>query len=173
MSEFENDNVPNREPGCLFCEEILDQEDGFVLDTLGWRVIVSRDQGYLGRCMVIPRRHLSREAELTEEEVLEFHYLKVQLEDAFENAFGASLSNWTELGNDAFQEEDPKPHLHHHVRPRYSQPVEFAGRNFTDPKWGKMYDSFQRWNVDNDPDAEGFKNKVANAIRLAIVKGME
>src|SRR5687767_1291716 len=113
-----NNQTPERVADCLFCEVLLEQTDGLVADTPCWRVIVSRDQGYLGRCMVIPLRHIEKEADLTEAEVLDFHYTKVALENAAAQAFGAKLFNWTELGNDAFQEDDPKPHLHHHVRPR-------------------------------------------------------
>lgn len=165
MSEHVADISRERESGCIFCEVLLEQVNGLVIDTAYWRILVSRDQGYLGRCMVIPIRHIEREADLSEAEVLNFHYVKAGLEEAVSRAFGARMCNWTELGNDAFQDAEPKPHLHHHMRPRYENPVEFASRQFDDHKWAHMYDSAQRWNVDKDPNALGFKDLVATAIR--------
>ena len=170
MSESKDESRPELEPDCDICKIMGSEREGFVLDSPHWRVIVSRDQGYLGRCMVIPLRHLGQEADLTEEEVLEFHYLKVGLEAGIKRAFGATLCNWTELGNDAFQASEPKPHLHHHMRPRYAERVMFEGTSFDDPKWGHMYDLDQRWNVDKDERAIGFKAAVAEAIRISMIQ---
>ncbi len=156
---------PEREPECFFCEQLLEQKDGVVTETESWRVLVSRDQGYLGRCMVIPKRHIDRKEELLEEEVLELHYLQVDLENAVSQTLGARMCNWTQLGNHAYREVDPKPHLHYHMRPRYAEAVEFQGRRFEDPAFGEMYDLDQRWNVDADPEAAGFKEEVATALR--------
>lgn len=163
-------DLPEREPGCICCEELLEQQEGLVAETEFWRVIVSRDQGYLGRSMIIAKHHVASEADISEDAVIDFHYLKIDLEQAAANAFGARICNWTELGNDAFAEEDPKPHLHHHMRPRYDQAVSFAGVVFDDPNWGSMYDVTQRWNVDKDPEGEGFKDKVARALREELVQ---
>lgn len=160
-----------REKGCFFCETLLDQNDGHVITTPSWKVLVSRDQGYLGRCLVMPLRHIESEADLSIGEVLDFHYLKIDLERAAARAFGARICNWTELGNDAFQAEEPKPHLHHHMRPRYGQSVTFAGRTFSDVRFGHMYDLNQRWNVDEDPGATGFNELVASALRAQLEEG--
>ncbi|MEX0748804.1 MAG: hypothetical protein WD467_03155 [Candidatus Saccharimonadales bacterium] len=159
---------PEREPGCIICEEVLDQTDGLICRRAGWQILVSRDQGYLGRCLVMPTRHIDSEADLSEAEVLAFHYLKVDLESAVLQVFGARMCNWTELGNDAFQAKEPKPHLHYHMRPRYERSVEFAGHEFADPQFGHMYDLNQRWNVDTDPQAKGFKDLVAAALRSQL-----
>lgn len=150
--------------GCDFCEQLLSQNEGLVVETKNWRVLVSRDQGYLGRCLVIANRHIEDRSEMNEEEVLELHYMQIDLETAARRELGADICNWTQLGNDAYAEELPKPHHHYHMRPRYSEPVGFAGRQFDDPKFGQMYDLSQRWNVDADPEARGFKDQVANAL---------
>lgn len=154
-----------REPGCMFCEDLLTQTDGLVADSPSWRILVSRDQGYLGRCMVISRHHLGNIAEMDFQQNDDLFDTQVRLEHAVRMAFDADWCNWTQLGNDAFAEEEPKPHLHYHLRPRYSQPVEFGGYEFTDPHFGQMYNLNQRWNVDKDPTTAGFKDLVADAIR--------
>ncbi len=156
---------PEQEPECLFCEHLLGQKDGLVVETESWRVLVSRDQGYLGRCMVIAKHHIANKEELSEETVLELHYLQVDLENAVSHTLGATMCNWTQLGNHAYRDNDPNPHLHYRMRPRYGEPVEFDGRYFEDPAFGEMYDLNQRWNVDTDPKAHNFKNEVAGAIR--------
>lgn len=59
--------------------------------------------------------------------------------------------------NDAYQEAEPLPHVHWHVRPRYRQPVSFQGREFADPEFGRHYVR----NRDEDHIA-------SNELRLAI-----
>lgn len=154
-----------REPDCLFCEDLLSQKEGLVAVTPFWQVLVSRDQGYLGRCMVISRHHIGNITEMDFKQNDDLLDTQVRLEQAVRVAFGADWCNWTQLGNDAFAEDDPKPHLHYHLRPRYSTAVEFAGYRFLDLKFGQMYDLNQRWNVDKDPAASGFKDLAADAIR--------
>lgn len=156
---------PGRVSDCFVCEDLLDTTEGVVSDTLWWRVVVSRDQGYLGRCLVVPQSHVTSEAELPLEAAIEFHYLKISFEQAVQKAFGARICNWTELGNDAFQADEPNPHLHHHVRPRYDrQPIEFDGNLFWDPTWAHMYDLHNRQNIDKDTWAPGQKQRIAEAI---------
>ena len=41
--------------------------------------------------------------------------------------------------NDAYKDENPKPQVHWHCRPRYNHAVEFAGRAFEDPDFGHHY----------------------------------
>lgn len=153
-----------REPGCLFCEELLEQDEGVVADTPRWRILVSRDQGYLGRCMVIARSHTETVADMSFAQNDDLFDAQVRLEQAVRGAFGAGWCNWTQLGNDAFQAEHPMPHFHTHLRPRYQQPVKFAGYEFSDPDFGHMYDLNRRWNVDADPEAAGVKDRIAEAI---------
>lgn len=163
--EIQKTPSPEREPGCLFCEHLLEQKEGLVVETESWQVLVSRDQGYLGRCMIIAKDHIDKKEELREEAVLELHYLQVDLENAVSEMLGAAMCNWTQLGNHAYRDVEPSPHLHYHMRPRYAETVEFQGRRFEDPAFGEMYDLNQRWNVDTDPEAEDFKDEVAAVIR--------
>jgi len=37
--------------------------------------------------------------------------------------------------NNAYQEENPHPEVHWHMRPRYAKPVEFAGQTFEDKEF--------------------------------------
>lgn len=157
-----------REPECVFCDELLEQTSGVIAETAHWRILVSRDQGYLGRCMVINRHHRANITELEFGEWDDLLDVQSRLEQAVRRGLGASWCNWTQFGNDAFRVDEPKPHLHYHLRPRYQQPVEFAGYTFTDSEFGHMYDLEQRWNVDQEPGGAALKNQIAATIRAHL-----
>ena len=46
--------------------------------------------------------------------------------------------------NNAYQETNPVPHVHWHLRTPYSAPVTFEGIEFTDKYFGQHYDREQR-----------------------------
>ncbi len=41
--------------------------------------------------------------------------------------------------NDFYKKEDPNPHMHIHVRPRYKTPVELDGATYEDEEFGHHY----------------------------------
>lgn len=111
-------------------------------ETSYWRVILSEDQLYLGRAVVVaksdPRTALS---ELTPEEWTDLADCVIKpYERCLKTAFGAELSNWTCLMNLAYRETPPTPHVHWHVRGRYSRPVDVAGERFKDEAFGSHYE---------------------------------
>lgn len=144
---------------CIMCE-LARQRTGLVLDTQYWHVVVSYDQGYFGRCLVIAHAHKPSLSMLSDSEWWEFNRIAPILEHATKTAFGATNFNWECLMNDAFQAKRPLPHVHWHFRPRYRQPVEFEGQTFADPSFGHRADPNHRRRI--EPEQQ---NVIAVALK--------
>ena len=116
-------------------------KDKFILfETKFWKVILSDEQSYLGRCIILLKRDSNELSNLTSEEWLDFHENIVKkLEFTFKKVFDATTFNWTCLMNYAYQAKNPKPYVHWHFRPRYNNNVKFAGKEFQDPEFGNHY----------------------------------
>jgi diadenosine tetraphosphate (Ap4A) HIT family hydrolase len=122
-----------------------------VLETDYWKVVLSEDQAYLGRCMIALKRDSGELSDLTSDEWTDFHdNIVKKLESAFKKAFNATMFNWTCLMNNAYQAENPEPHVHWHFRPRYKHEVEFAGQQFQDPDFGSHYNRERKNHVSKD-----------------------
>ena len=119
-----------------------------LLSTDYWHVILSPDQGYLGRAYVTLRDHKGTLNEITDEEWIDYKSIVKRLENACKIGLGATLSNWSCLMNHAFQEKPSLPHVHWHFRPRYENEVIVNGVAFKDPKFGFHYDPKQKQFVD-------------------------
>lgn len=139
--------------------------DPLLWETEYWKVILRPDdQTYLGRIVVVAKaaQCLSL-SELSVEEIVDFQLNVVRpFEHAVSVAFGADLVNWTCLMNNAFRKHDPKPpHVHWHVKPRYAEPVDFAGETFIDEQFGEHYILDTKREVSEE---------VAAQIKAAILK---
>jgi diadenosine tetraphosphate (Ap4A) HIT family hydrolase len=111
-----------------------------VFETKHWLVVLAEEQTYLGYgIVVLKRRPCGDLADVTEDELLDFLKLVKRFEAALRSAFDATMFNWSCLMNNAYQEADPKPHVHWHVKPRYNHKVEFGGEVFEDPNFGHHY----------------------------------
>ncbi len=124
---------------CISCRSTSQDED-FVFETRFWKIFLSNDQSYLGRCVVVSKRHSEKLSELKQEEWLDFADVVNKLETALKEIFGATMFNWTCLMNDSYKEKQPNPHVHWHFRPRYNHKVEFAELVFEDSEFGHHYD---------------------------------
>lgn len=112
-----------------------------ILETDYWQVILrADDQTYLGRAVVVCKRIVSSLPELTKEEWADLKEVMTSYEAACKKAFSATMFNWICLMNEAYQHQPPDPSVHWHVRPRYKQPVKFAGEIFEDVKFGHHYE---------------------------------
>lgn len=116
-------------------------EPDLIYETSHWRTILAADQAYLGRSVVVLKRPCGDLANMKEEELLDFLQVVRKLENAFRKAFNAAMFNWSCLMNLAYQNHPPNPQVHWHVRPRYSQKVEFADEVFEDKEFGHHYAS--------------------------------
>ena len=142
---------------CRYCEET---DKNLIYETKHWKVFLAFEQSYLGRCVVVLKRHCGDLAELKREEWLDFVELVRKLESALRKAFGATMFNWTCLMNNAYQHDPPNPHVHWHFRPRYDHEVKFAGEVFRDPDFGYHYDRKRTQMV-----SEEVKRKIIEEIR--------
>jgi len=144
---------------CVFCKK-TDCDDDFIYETKYWIVFLALDQSYLGRCVVVLKRHCGDLAELTQEEWLDFSEIVKKLESALKKSFDATMFNWTCLMNHAYRNNPPNPHVHWHLRPRYNHDVEFAGLTFKDPDFGRHYDRARKQEISED-----VRRKIIEKIR--------
>lgn len=134
---------------CDICTNIS-AEKANLLTTDSWVVILSSDQGYLGRCYVTLRDHKGSLRELTDAEWQDYAGIVRRLENACKLGLGATHSNWTCLMNHSYQAKPGRPHVHWHFRPRYEKPVTINGVTFEDPEFGFHYDREQKRTVDDE-----------------------
>lgn len=145
---------------CLVCKNIRSSY-GKLLQTEYWHISVAPHQSFLGKCYVSLNKHKSSLSELNENEWVDFGKLAAILESTIKEAFGADMFNWTCLMNDAYYEtNNPNPHVHWHVRPRYDHNVEINGYTFTDEQFGRHYRT--RW--------DGFKEQRVDEEKYRIIK---
>lgn len=133
---------------CYVCEHSDTNTPNFITSSDHWKVFLNQEQAYLGRMVVVAKRHVPSLGDLSLEEQLDFFKLVKILEDVVKVAFGASLSNWSCLMNDAYQEENPTPYVHWHLRPRYNHDVTINGQVFSDPEFGHHYSRERKITVD-------------------------
>jgi len=126
---------------CEFCEITQKDRQLLLLDTGFWRVFLSENQSYFGRCMVVLRRHCAYLGELDASEWDNLRTVIIRLEKLFTQTLEATMFNWTCLMNAAYQSDPPTPHVHLHFRPRFANPVDFKGFTYEDIDFAHHYDS--------------------------------
>lgn len=94
-----------------------------------WRLQLSKQQGYLGWCLVILERHETDAANLTAEEREELWEIVGRARAALRRLFAPDHFNYAFLGNVV-------RHVHLHLMPRYEGAREFVGQTFRDEHWG-------------------------------------
>jgi len=133
---------------CEVCEAIkLPQV--VLFETSHWACNLAQDQTYLGRSYVTSKRHCGDLIELTPDEWRDLQAAMRKFETGMRKTFNARLFNWSCLMNNAFQSQNPQPHVHWHVRPRYSRTVTVAGEQFTDEHFGHHYERRTNRRVDD------------------------
>ncbi|WP_292610966.1 HIT family protein [Methanobacterium sp. BAmetb5] len=130
-------------------------------ETEHWLIILAPDQRNLGTCVVALKRDEKELSGLKDEEWADLALVVKKLESAIRKAFNATMFNWGCLMNSSYLEDPACPHLHWHFIPRYKNQVEFNGKTFYDPCFGKstMYN--------RNPAVQlsiQFKNEIKNRI---------
>ena len=124
---------------CDWCS-LSERDKRFQLyESKSWSVFLSDEQDYIGRCILVLKRHCNSLAELTEDEWDELRSLVCKVEACLKAVLGATLCNWSCLMNSFYKAPMPDPHLHIHVRPRYAQPVTLSGNIYIDSEFGHHY----------------------------------
>jgi diadenosine tetraphosphate (Ap4A) HIT family hydrolase len=119
---------------CEICPILASHNDGKdvqVFETAYWRVVLDADQRVLGKSFVTLLGHKESLGDLSNEEWQDLHNIMKRLEVSAMRAFSPSHFNWSCLMNNAVVASQPT-HVHWHMHPRYTQPVEFAGETFYD-----------------------------------------
>ena len=126
---------------CEFCEITEKDLQLLLLDTDFWNVFLSENQSYLGRCIVVLKRHCACLSEIDQSEWDDLRIIVTKLEELFTQTLEATMFNWTCLMNKAYQSDPPTPHVHFHFKPRYANSVDFKGFIFRDNDFAHHYDS--------------------------------
>ena len=137
---FENLSLKaSKMDNCSWCNLSEEDKQFQVYDGEFWSVFLSDEQDYIGRCILVLKRHCGSMSELTDDEWKELRKLVCKVETCLKTVLGATLCNWSCLMNSFYKEPDPNPHLHIHVRPRYSKQVMINGNIYIDGEFGHHY----------------------------------
>ena len=124
---------------CDWCSLPEEDKQFQVCESKSWSVFLSDEQDYIGRCILVLKRHCDSLSELTDDEWDELRDLVFKVEACLKAVLGATLCNWSCLMNSFYKEAVPDPHLHIHVRPRYDKPVMLNGNTYNDDEFGHHY----------------------------------
>ena len=124
---------------CVWCNLSEEDKQYQVYETAFWSVYLSDEQDYIGRCILVLKRHCSSMSEMNADEWEDLRKLICKVETCLKTVLGAALCNWSCLMNSFYKESEPDPHLHIHVRPRYDKPVMVNGNIYTDSEFGHHY----------------------------------
>jgi len=132
---------------CMPCTE-TEVDGGTIFFTDHWKVVYDPNQSYLGRTVVIPKRHFAWYEEMTDAEAREYQEILKALLPALRKTFDVTYFNICALMNLAFHDKHPipsfkdgkpNPHFHWHIIPRYDGPRYFDDTEFVDPEFGRSY----------------------------------
>ena len=128
-----------RMESCNWCSLSEKDKQFLVYESRSWSVFLSDEQDYIGRSILVLKRHCNSLSELTDDEWDELRILICKLEACLKDVLGATLCNWSCLMNNFYKDSSPDPHLNIHVRPRYDKPVMLDGNTYTDNEFGHHY----------------------------------
>jgi diadenosine tetraphosphate (Ap4A) HIT family hydrolase len=117
---------------CPFCNQREEYKKLNIKDYNYWRLMLHEHQCYLGRSIISLKRHDEDIFNCTKEELEELREITIKLRNNIKSTFKADMFNYCSLGNGI-------RHVHLHLIPRYSKPVNFDGVVFTDERWGLNY----------------------------------
>ena len=121
---------------CDWCDLSEEDKQFLLYESKLWMVFLSDEQDYIGRCILVLKRHCHSLSELTEDEWGELRDLVCKVEECLKTVLEAALCNWSCWMNSFYKTPEPDPHLHIHVRPRYDKPVKVNGNTYTDSEFG-------------------------------------
>lgn len=99
-----------------------------VKDYTYWAALIRFNHVTLGSLVLVNKSEATRLGKLRPEEWAEFTKVSNDMEQLLEKAFGADKFNYF-----ALMMKDPR--VHFHLIPRYSDPVVFDGKTYSDSDW--------------------------------------
>lgn len=124
---------------CEWCNLSEKEKQWLLSDTEYWTIFLADEQDYIGRCLIMLKRHCGNLSELQMPEWIELKQIIDELECCFKTVLGAELCNWSCLMNSFYKKDVPNPHLHVHVRPRYKNPVILKENEYIDSEYSHHY----------------------------------
>ena len=124
---------------CGWCNLTEEDQKYLLAESEYWRIFLADEQDYVGRCILVLRRHCGSLAKLSENEWIDLRNQIEKIEGCLKTIFGAEVCNWSCLMNSFFKDPAPRPHVHIHVRPRYRNPVTINGNTYIDHAFGHHY----------------------------------
>ena len=125
---------------CSWCNLSDRDKQWLLFETESWSVFLADEQDYIGRCMLVCKRHCAALSDLTTQEWTDLKQAVDRIEVCLKTALHADLCNWSCLMNSFYKSDPPVPHLHLHVRPRCKQPVLLNGSAYPDAEFAHHYD---------------------------------
>lgn len=122
---------------CEWCD--FQEKEWLLFETEKWLVYLADTQDYVGRCIVISKRHCRSMAELDSVEWIELKSIIDKIESVYKEILHAELCNWSCLMNNFYKYCNPNPHLHIHVRPRYKTPIVINNHAYSDAEFAHHY----------------------------------
>ena len=122
---------------CEWCE--FDENEWLLFETSNWKIYLADVQDYVGRCILVLKRHCGSISELNDSEWNELKKIIDKVGYVCKEILGAEVCNWSCLMNDFYKKEEPNPHLHIHVRPRYKNPIIINEHAYTDEEFAHHY----------------------------------
>ena len=124
---------------CDWCNLSEEEKQFQLYESKSWSVFLSDEQDYIGRCILVLKRHCGSMSELTDDEWEELRNLVCKVEACLKTVLGATLCNWSCLMNNFYKEVALNPHIHIRVRPRSDKPVMLNESIYTDSEFGHHY----------------------------------
>lgn len=126
---------------CVCCNLSAKDKNWQFYENEYWIVFLADKQDYIGRCLVMSKRHIENMSQINMEEWLSLKDIITSLEELLKTEFGADLINCSCLMNNAYKEKTPHPHMHFHIRPRYRKAVNISGYEYVDNEFAHHYNN--------------------------------
>lgn len=168
---YQNEAVDQFNAECILCTP-SDSYAATIAFTKHWKITYWMNQAYLGRSLIIAKRHFGSYEEMTDEEAEEYREILRSYLPALKKAFGATHFNVAYLMNQAYRldkadpppkDGKPNPHFHWHIIPRYDGTRFFFGQVFEDPDFGNPFDFNRKQYLVGD-----FQKQAIEAIRAHL-----
>ncbi|MCQ2555830.1 MAG: HIT family protein [Clostridia bacterium] len=121
------------------CKHCNHDENKIIYRSKFWTLVFHK-QDYLGRCILDANRHVDNFNKLSDDEVVDLRNVLLALENELKDLYNCTMLNWCCNMNNVWSEDNPSPHVHIHVRPRYKDAIKVNGEIYQDKEFGAHYD---------------------------------
>jgi diadenosine tetraphosphate (Ap4A) HIT family hydrolase len=118
----------------------INYSDFTICQTDYWKLILNPNQHYLGRSLLVLRRHASSLENLTCFEETEHSQMQRVIVSVLKNTFACETVNLLYAINHEFKKKPINPHVYWHFIPRYGREIYLNEHIFSDTEWTNMVD---------------------------------